>query len=1409
MANALQNLQAAIQASAAQGPFALDAAYLIAGLADPGVRAPDSYDADLTAAFQVAAASAFQVSVAPAEVGPVAGDRFIVTRVSLPFIGVALQGTGTLTFSLADRGSVLVVQIESRPAGWTWTTSFPAMSDWMFTALPVTAATFVFSSEDGPTQIAAISCGVPAAARPLFALFDPVITAPPGLELRGALDLASYDGETILFPAGTLRGVLSDASFKLLYLEVIAPAIALSIPPPAAPSGPLITDTQQTPFLAIAADLRLDGAPSAYTLQVAIAPLPTGAVPFSINLRGGATGPQLTPATMLALAGGAQSGGQSYLSAVPPVLQQFMTSVSLRGLGLSGAIAVPPKISGIGLEIGSVPGMSWSPIPDAPTGLDFTFTSFALAWSLINPFDAARRQQTFLFSTQFTLAPAIFKGKTPGTDGVFTVTFDSSLQFSAGFAGTASLRDFVDVLSGGAVSLPQGIEASLSDITVDVDTPNRGFSFGSGFDVEVSFLEVGGKPILAISDGRVSLGAMTPTQIGGGPSTTAWQAAIAGTLAIGPVGANVSVAYDGFQTPSRWLLSAQLAQPVEIESVIQQFFDPFGSYDFPDFLPGALTLKTFAIAAQLGSKGGQPPTTYAIDTTFSWLFDLGDQKVGIDPAHLMLAYDGAKPAGQQFLGLAEGTWVYPAVNLELTMGYQFVPTAQGPNQTLYVQWEGFRASYETGKQELSFSLRGWTVGTLIQALVRTLGDPYFTLPSPWNLLDQISLDGLSLIVSLKTGVTNRLSAAYTLASPINLGFILIKGLVFRRDTDGKVTIAIDGTVPGPLQGTMGNLLDPAKGQDVRDMPPVPGAGEAYFKVFLLALGQRIGITGHSSFKTTQEAIRALEGVPSTISKQNPVNPTANKGTTKGIPYYEPANHWLVAGHLGLLQVAGVWTVDAMVVFDDPALYGLRLALAGPRAGGLAGLAIDILYKKITDDVGVFQLEFTFPDSIRNLNFGAVSIVLPQIGIQVYTNGDFLIDIGFPYNIDFRRSFSISAIVYGVPVLGSGGIYVGKLSSATATQVPRTQLGTFDPVLVFGVGLQLGLGYNFIKGPLQAGFALTVFGIIEGVIAPWHSYAPALASGHTSLQDSYYFKVSGTVGIIGLLYGKVDFAIIQAAVNVNITLSLKITYESFRAIPIVASARVDISLKVKIDLGLFSISISLSFATTVSATFVIGADQTAPWDDAKQIAAVHARRRALLTEGPAAIRARARQLRPQPKRRSVASVTDKPRLGLVAAPSYTVLATEGATDPATQQGAFVFLLAMDAPSVDGAAAAATTSFGVLCATYLPWLIETLGGDPASVTRAELEAFIDRLADHAAPVTTTGDLLGFLADHFILDIATTPASAQATRDAMAAGAVLFPVFDGLSLSVPDPSGGAARPIAFETYATATSGYRAAVA
>src|SRR5690606_19183603 len=133
-------------------------------------------------------------------------------------------------------------------------------------------------------------------------------------------------------------------------------------------------------------------------------------------------------------------------------------------------------------------------------------------------------------------------------------------------------------------------------------------------------------------------------------------------------------------------------------------------------------------------------------------------------------------------------------------------------------------------------------------------------------------------------------------------------------------------------------------------------------------------------------------------------------------------------------------------------------------------------------------------------------------------------------------FTIEAIIApGIPLLGSAGFYFGKLSSATSNRVPTVSNGTFNPVIVFGFGLQVGFGKSLELGILKAGFSLTAFGILEGVIAKWNPYAleGASTTGADQLQGSYYFMLQGSVGIIGKLYGTIDFAIIKADVNVDI------------------------------------------------------------------------------------------------------------------------------------------------------------------------------------------------------------------------------------------------------------------------------------
>ncbi|MGK7942546.1 MAG: hypothetical protein AB4062_20785 [Crocosphaera sp.] len=557
------------------------------------------------------------------------------------------------------------------------------------------------------------------------------------------------------------------------------------------------------------------------------------------------------------------------------------------------------------------------------------------------------------------------------------------------------------------------------------------------------------------------MAASTPTEPTNGSSqrlqlaatngTTIYRGSMQGAISVGPLAANATVIYDGTNNPKVWTIHAELLQPLHLSDLINQFFRTFS---LPDFLPGTLTVVSFSIDATVPSQSSNshgsaiinkepglllaepaPKSSYKINGTIQWNVEVIPNSFTIQTkADIGLEYDDNREGDNKFSGSVIGMGKINlgdgGLDLTVMVGYRFgpatedaqdlailftstpasthtslipitelLPVSTGDSRILWVEWEGIRASYDFNQKTITFSLKGWSVGRVIQALVQTIGDPYFTLPAPWNLLNQISLDGLSIIIDLNTGVQDRLSATYTLSSSIDLGILRIDGINFKR-VKGKVTLAIacSTNIPG-LQDS--NLFKPeSDGQNVQNMPSVPGRGNEYFKLYLLVMGQRIGIRDPQDFDSLQGVIKALEGVPDTQSNTNPVNPG---NPQKGQPYYNPSNNWLMALHIGILRVGNIYTFEGMFVFNDPDLYGLRLAFNGAKAKVLAGLVIDILYKKIGDDVGVYQILFSFPSVLRNLDFGSFSIILPNIAIQIYTNGDFLIDFGFPYRLRLDQS----------------------------------------------------------------------------------------------------------------------------------------------------------------------------------------------------------------------------------------------------------------------------------------------------------------------------------------------------------------------------------------------------------------------
>ena len=293
-----------------------------------------------------------------------------------------------------------------------------------------------------------------------------------------------------------------------------------------------------------------------------------------------------------------------------------------------------------------------------------------------------------------------------------------------------------------------------------------------------------------------------------------------------------------------------------------------------------------------------------------------------------------------------------------------------------------------------------------------------------------------------------------------------------------------------------------------------------------------------------------------------------------------------------------YAIDVAVIFNDPEIYGLRLALGGEAMKVFKGLEFEILYKKVTDSIGVYKILFTLPDKFRRFEVGAAKLTLPVLGLDIYTNGDFKVDLGFPYGLDFSRSFSIEVQAGPFPLVGSAGFYFGKLSGETALMLPPIvkdgdgkPVGRFDTVIIFGFGFEIGFGKSIEKGVMSASFKITLVAVVEGVVAPFIPNNEVTTSGN--IEETNYYWVQGTIGLVGILTGKVDFGVISASVYVRVYALIQATFESYRPVPIILKAGVEVRVSIKIAF----VRIKFSFSATIEAKIVVGTDRwlQAPWN----------------------------------------------------------------------------------------------------------------------------------------------------------------------------------------------------------------------
>ncbi|SCL44892.1 hypothetical protein GA0070606_0503 [Micromonospora citrea] len=754
-----------------------------------------------------------------------------------------------------------------------------------------------------------------------------------------------------------------------------------------------------------------------------------------------------------------------------------------------------------------------------------------------------------------------------------------------------------------------------------------------------------------------------------------------------------------------------------------------------------------------------------------------------------LAAPGTTDSGMIYEGSAVGT--VRINSFRVTVGLSFVAA-----ETVYLfevaygsivlraatDWAG---SGTARHQVLTVTLSGLTLGDVVTYLVR-LASPgsNYTLDAPWSLLNEVDLSRFTLSIDPTDQVV---SLTYRVDLDLGFGKLTRVGVRYERSTgEDRVNLVVEGDLLGRSY-TGDNALT---WDAVNDPPPeIPGKGPALLRLDYLGLGQHVRLrrppARTDSISDVLAELRA-ELVPPKSATQNPFDGSAI--------VYDLTSQWMFGLDCTVLGMARIG-----IVLHDPDLYGLVVSLAGADAGVLAGLSFELRYQKVTADVGVFRVRLQVPDAFRHLNLGPVALSIGRITVEVFTNGNFTVDLGFPHDRDFSYSFGLAA----GPFSGAGGLYFGLLDGATSSRVPAITNGTFSPVLELGVGLSVGVGREISYGPLRAGFQLQLVAIVEGVLA-W--FRPTDASAPKEL----YHWVQGSAGLVGKLYGSIDLTLIKVAVNVEAHAVVGFTLAAYRA----TLVELDVGVSVEAELTILFVRVSFTFQLRLTASFVIGEDRPMPWSLAPgqtdrspsplrgSVAVPRRRRPAQVTELTRLISRRARTGLAGVERADTdftwptGPVFPDGKPHPVVARMLPVYTVDGIAvrwpgfdppPPATSAVRVVLLLMVEngvpparargrrpALTVEGSAAAvdpAALSFPTLVEAMLRWVLAAAGIDPTGGTvspgeLAELAEWLDRPA--AATALTERVLDAFLRDNIELRVSGVPSGA--TTPGLVGGTVL---------------------------------------
>jgi LysM repeat protein len=916
-----------------------------------------------------------------------------------------------------------------------------------------------------------------------------------------------------------------------------------------------------------------------------------------------------------------------------------------------------------------------------------------------------------------------------------------------------------DVIEHYGFDLPPGFELDITELSMVANPSYRTFDFVLDLEGEVQLIKVSDDVQLTLTGISTEL---SLSQVGFACQFIGY-ANFAGVVDFALLARKEAGEGAG------WTFGGAITHEFSVGELIGKVT---GWTSVPGFL-NDMSVTVFAVTYQT-ARGEM-----SLDAGLRWLFK--DANVQIDLLFSLASSAVAAAGGKTYRGSLAGRFKF--LNMQLELGYAF-DQARHTN-TYSLKFGELMVSYSNpdtqGKKVLLINFGNVTLGDIVSYLIK-LADPAASssLSAPWSALNSISLSNLSIIVNF---TDNFIQVSY--AAKVNLGFISIDNIglrYYRNYGQGRVEFLLSGEFLGQSYGKENPLAWNALGGQP---PAVPGAGNKLLDLRYVGIGQHVTLdaTGLTTVKAVIDAMRKTV-VPLSDTAKNPLDQVG------GLRFDSGAN-WMFGASFTLLQ-----TFAVNAVFLDPVVYGLRIDVDGPRGDIFQGLAFEILYRKVTDSVGVYHIELKLPDAFRHLEFGSVSVTLPVVVLDIYTNGNFRIDFGFPPSLqDWSRSFSVQVF----PFLGYGGFYFAVLNGETSTRLPAIDNGRFDPSIEFGFALSVGVGKTISIGPLSAGVSVTVAGMVQGAIA-WFSPDDA------STPKAVYYWLQGTVALTGHVYGTVDFFVIKASLDLMVFASITLTIECYQPILISMTAGVRVTLSIKI---LF-ITLHFSFSATISLSFTIGSPSTPPW----HVTGNRSRELGMRAQyglhrpGPSlaghALPYLALPLRtPEPRfevtrlRRPApaeAQAGAEPPITLWLTPVISQANPADFLPPAPGQDPVVaanFLLfienAIDPAATDATevarpvAGAAGQPYNRMMGKLLSWALQTLGGDEGIIITADELAHLHAQLDDPdvfAQWFSYQSVTGFFADQqVVFEIAPRPADAEGGQKSGS----FFPMFPDLSLTV----------------------------